>query len=146
MRRVLLAVAFVVAGSSSTWSAEPSAVGSWRTIDDATGRERSVVRIVEQGGVLTGRVVSTVDPADARRLCDLCDDDRKGQPLIGLEIMRGMRADGDGWSGGRVLDPQTGSVYRGEIHLIDNGARLVLRGYIGISLFGRSQTWIRVVP
>ena len=140
---------FLCAGllvSLPAWSAEPSAVGSWRTVDDQTGRERSVVRIEARDGVLNGRVVSIIDPADAARRCDLCDDDRKGQPVVGLEIMRGMRPDGDGWSGGRVLDPQTGSVYRGEMHLIDNGARLVLRGYIGISLFGRSQTWIRVTP
>jgi uncharacterized protein (DUF2147 family) len=124
----------------------PSPAGNWRTFDDRTGKERGMVHIDDVDGRLTGRVVSTVDPADAAHVCDRCDDDRHGKPLIGLEIIRGMQPDGEGWSGGRVLDPETGGVYRGKMHLEDGGRRLVLRGYLGISLFGRSQTWVRAAP
>lgn len=128
-------------------AAPPSPVGSWRTFDDKTGRERSLVRIdATPSGTLMGRVVSTVDPAEAKHVCEKCDDDRKDQPVIGLEIIRGMVQDGDVWDGGRVLDPETGSVYHGTMRLEDGGQKLVLRGYIGISLFGRSQTWLRAVP
>jgi uncharacterized protein (DUF2147 family) len=127
-------------------AAGQSPAGNWRTFDDQTGKERGMVRIQDVGGVLTGSVVSTVDPAEANHVCDKCDDDRHGQKLIGLQIIRGMRPDGDGWSGGRVLDPETGGIYRGKMHLEDGGQKLVLRGYLGISLFGRSQTWIRASP
>ncbi len=121
-------------------------VGTWRTFDDHTGRERSLIQIDDKGGVLVGRVLSTVDPADSNHVCEKCDDDRKNKPIIGLEIIRGMRKDGDEWDGGRVLDPETGSVYHGTMHMEDGGEKLVLRGYIGISLFGRSQTWVRAAP
>lgn len=127
-------------------AAPASPAGNWRTFDDHTGKERGIVHIDDVGGVVTGRVVSTVDPADASKLCDKCDDDRRGQKLIGLEIIRGMRPDGDGWSDGRVLDPETGGIYRGKMHLEEGGQKLILRGYLGISLFGRSQTWLRASP
>lgn len=145
--RVLSALLFIVLLSTvPTWASGPSPAGNWRTFDDKTGRERGLVHIDEANGVVTGSVVSTVDPAEAAHFCDKCDDDRRGKPLIGLEIIRGMQADGEGWSGGRVLDPETGGIYRGKMHLEDGGSRLVLRGYLGISLFGRSQTWIRASP
>lgn len=145
--RVLSALLFIVLLSVvPTWARGPSPAGNWRTFDDQTGRERGLVHIDEKNGVVTGSVVSTVDPAEAAHVCDKCDDDRRGKPLIGLEIIRGMQADGEGWSGGRVLDPETGGIYRGKMHLEDGGSRLVLRGYLGISLFGRSQTWIRASP
>lgn len=144
MMRLILALTLLLAGP--VLAAGPSPVGIWRTIDDKTGRERSLVQIEETDGVLHGRVLSTVDPADAAHVCEKCDDDRKGQPVIGLEIIRGMRPDGDSWGEGRVLDPETGHIYHGTMRLEDGGRKLVLRGYIGISLFGRSQTWLRAAP
>jgi uncharacterized protein (DUF2147 family) len=132
--------------SASAQTVSPSPVGTWRTFDDRTGKERSLVRIEVAGGVLTGRIVATIDPVDGARTCTGCDDDRKGKPVIGLEIIRGMGLEGDVWTGGRVLDPETGSVYRGTMHLEDGGQKLVLRGYVVIPLFGRSQTWLRAAP
>ncbi len=72
-----------------------------------------------------------------------CTDDRKDKPVQGLQIIRGMQPDGDAWTGGTILDPETGTIYRCSMHLADGGRTLVVRGYIGISLLGRSQTWIR---
>lgn len=138
---VLLAFAPPLAHASG-----PSPAGNWRTFDDHTGKERGMVHIDDAGGVVTGRVLSTLDPAEADHVCDKCEDDRRGHKLIGLEIIRGMRPDGDGWSDGRVLDPESGGIYRGKMHLEDGGRKLVLRGYLGISLFGRSQTWLRASP
>jgi uncharacterized protein (DUF2147 family) len=146
MRLSSAALFAVLLATVPAWASGPSPAGNWRTFDDKTGRERGLVHIDEANGVVTGRVVSTVDPAEAAHVCDKCDDDRRGKPLIGLEIIRGMQPDGEGWSGGRVLDPETGGIYRGKMHLEDGGSRLVLRGYLGISLFGRSQTWIRASP
>jgi uncharacterized protein (DUF2147 family) len=147
MSRVVLAV-MVLLAAATPWAdaAGLSPAGNWRTFDDRTGKERGMVHIDDAGGVVTGRVLSTLDPAEADHVCDKCDDDRHGQKLIGLEIIRGMRPDGDGWSDGHVLDPETGGIYRGKMHLEDGGQKLVLRGYLGISLFGRSQTWVRAAP
>ena len=121
----------------------PSPVGLWRTFDDKTGRERGLVRIWEQDGSLYGSIVSTVDPAEAKRSCDKCRDDRRGRPIIGLNIIRGLKQDGDRWAGGEILDPENGQTYRCSLRLEDDGRKLTVRGYLGLSLFGRSQVWRR---
>jgi uncharacterized protein (DUF2147 family) len=118
-------------------------VGSWRTFDDRTGLERGLVAIEERAGVLTGRIVGIRNASEATRTCEACTDWRKDQPILGMTIMTGMRAAGAGWGGGEILDPQTGSIYRCFMRLEDGGAKLIIRGYIGVSLFGRSQTWLR---
>ncbi len=125
-------------------AAQPATpVGIWRTFDDRTGRERGAVAIEQQGSVLTGRIIDTADPADASRVCGNCKDARKDRPIVGLVILTGMRPDGDEWTGGEILDPETGSVYRCTLRLEAGGTKLNVRGYVGLSLFGRSQTWIR---
>lgn len=118
-------------------------VGLWRTFDDNTGRERGLVRIWQQNGMLFGSVEGTVDPAEGNRTCEKCRDDRHGKPILGLNIIRGLKQEGDRWTGGEILDPQNGQTYRCWIRLEDAGRKLVLRGYVGISLLGRSQVWLR---
>ena len=140
--RVLFILLALCGAASAQGAASP--VGLWRTVDDKTGRESGAVRVFEAGGALYGRIERITDPARAGLSCTLCEDDRKGKPLIGLDIMRGMKRDGDVWDGGTVLDPQTGGIYKGSMRLDDGGRKLVLRGYIGISLLGRSQTWLRL--
>ncbi|MGI4941974.1 MAG: DUF2147 domain-containing protein [Janthinobacterium lividum] len=120
-----------------------SPIGLWRTIDDKTGKETGAVRIVESGGALYGRIERITDPARAGLSCIKCTDDRKNKPLIGLDIMRGLKRDGDVWDGGTILDPETGSTYKSSVRLDEGGQKLVVRGYLGVSLLGRSQTWIR---
>ncbi len=120
-----------------------SPVGLWRTVDDKTGRENGAVRIFESNGALYGRIERITDPARAGLSCVKCSDDRKNKPLIGLDIMRGLKRDGDVWDGGTILDPETGSTYKSSVRLDNNGQKLVVRGYLGVSLLGRSQTWIR---
>lgn len=122
----------------------PSPLGLWRTMDDRTGRERGLVRIYESGGTLNGRIEAVLDPAEAHRTCDLCEGDRRGQPAIGLEFLRGLRPDGQGgWDHGEVLDPETGRIYRGSARLGEGGRTLILRGSVLGGLLGRSQTWVR---
>jgi uncharacterized protein (DUF2147 family) len=118
-------------------------VGHWRTFDDRTGLERGLVAIEERTGVLTGRIVGIRNVSEATRICVACKDGRKDQPILGMTIITGMRSDGDGWDGGEILDPQTGSIYRCSMRLEDGGTKLIVRGYVGVSLFGRSQTWLR---
>jgi len=121
-----------------------SPVGLWKTIDDKSGRARSAVRIYEEGGRLFGRIERGYDPAEDARICTLCSDERRGKPLRGMVIMRNLRADGDEYVDGDILDPDNGTVYRCKLRLADGGRALVVRGYVGVSLFGRSQTWERL--
>ena len=141
----LLSFALLSAGLAPvTLAAQPATpVGRWRTFDDKTGLERGLVAIEPQGGALIGRIVGTTDPQEAARVCQECKGARRNQPILGLTILTGMRPDGDGWSGGEILDPETGSVYRCSMQLSGDGVRLTVRGYLGVSLFGRSQTWLR---
>lgn len=145
MRSALLAVtavAFALTPLASSHGADLSPVGTWRTFNDV-GRETGAVTISEDGGVLSGSIAAIDDPAKAGATCRKCTDDRKDKPVLGMQIIRGVRADGDQWDGGEILDPENGKVYRVKMHMADGGAKLVLRGFIGVSLFGRSQTWVR---
>jgi uncharacterized protein (DUF2147 family) len=125
-------------------AAQSSPVGLWICVDDHTGQELGVIRIFDRDGTLSGAIESTPDPADARRVCDKCRDDRHGRALLGLDFLRGLRPDASGgWSGGEILDPDTGQVYRASARLVDSGRKLEVRGYVLMSLLGRSQVWIR---
>jgi len=122
-----------------------SPVGEWRTIDDATHEPKAVIRIFEQGGALYGVLEkSLLSVPPPQKTCDQCSDDRKGKPILGMDIIRGLRKDGDQWDGGTILDPQQGKVYKCKMSLQPGGLKLEVRGYIGISLLGRTQTWERV--
>ena len=120
-----------------------SPVGSWKTFDDKTGAARAIVRIYEQDGKLFGRIEQSFTPGAESRVCVACTDERKNQPIIGLIIVRNMHPDGADYAGGDILDPESGSLYHCKMHLEQGGERLVVRGYIGFSLLGRSQTWQR---
>ncbi|MCE4556315.1 DUF2147 domain-containing protein [Roseateles cellulosilyticus] len=121
-------------------------VGLWKTIDDDGKTAKSLVRISEQGGTLVGNIDKLLDPKDpADAKCDKCTDDRKDQPVVGLQIIRSVKAEGDGvWGGGEILDPNNGKTYRTRLKPVDAGRKLEVRGYIGAPLFGRTQTWVRV--
>ncbi len=130
-------------GASSVAADASSPIGLWKTFDDKTGSARAIVRIYEQQGKLFGRIERSFTPGAETRVCAVCTDERKNQPIIGLLIIRNIRLlDGD-YGGGDILDPETGSVYRCKFHLDQGGTRLVVRGYIGISLLGRTQYWQR---
>jgi uncharacterized protein (DUF2147 family) len=130
----------------TAWAAAvpASPIGTWKTIDDKTGKERGIVRIYAKDGLLFGRIEQTFTPGGETRVCVLCTDERKNQPIIGLLVVRNMKPDGAEYSGGDILDPESGSVYRCKMHLEQNGTRLVVRGYLGFALLGRTQTWQRL--
>ena len=131
--------------SSGEWSSSGgSPVGLWRTVDDRTGRERSLVRIIDSGdGVLVGRVEKVLEAVPPNAICEKCDDDRRNQPVIGLEIIRGLKPRGGVWADGRILNPEDGKIYHLKATPLDGGQKLEMRGYIGLPLFGRTQVWIR---
>jgi uncharacterized protein (DUF2147 family) len=123
-----------------------SPLGEWKTFDDKTGKERALVRIYEQDGKLFGKIERSFTPGAEKRVCAVCTDERKDQPMLGLIIIRNMKRTDDGYGGGDILDPDTGTVYRCKLHVDATGTKLVVRGYIGISLLGRTQTWERQSP
>lgn len=142
------AIAVLLGVWSASAAAQDSPVGLWKTVDDTTGREKGLVRIVAENGALSGRIEGTLDPNGPKhRTCDQCSDDRKGQPLLGMTIVRGVRPSSNEaglWEGGDILDPDSGKVYRVRLRLLQDGKALEVRGYIGIALLGRTQIWQRV--
>ena len=140
-----LVVAFVfVVASGRALSGQATPAGTWHTISDVTHQPKGIVEIWEVNGEFRGKVVRSLEPGhDVSPICDDCPGEKKGKPVWGMEILWGLRADGDAWSGGQILDPDTGKIYKAKMHLEEGGKKLVVRGYIGISLLGRSQTWIR---
>jgi len=130
-----------VAGSAL---AQMTPLGTWHTIDDKTNEVKSEVQITESGGVLTGKVTTLLRKgANQAAVCDECSDDRKGKPVLGLEIIRGAKkADGkDVWEDGKITDPENGKAYSLKMTPVDGGKKLDLRASIGP--FGRTQTWVR---
>jgi uncharacterized protein (DUF2147 family) len=122
-----------------------SPVGLWRTIDDTTGKPRALVRLFEKDGRIFGRIEKALEAsATNNEVCDLCTDERRGLPKIGMMIIRDMRRDGEVWDGGDILDPDNGKVYRCRLRVVDDNRSLEVRGFIGFSLLGRTQMWERV--
>jgi len=120
-----------------------SPIGLWKTVDDKTGMPRAIVRIYVEDGKFFGRIEQSFLAGAEARVCTLCTDERKNQPIIGLLIIRNVSLRDGEYGGGDILDPENGSVYRCKFHLEKEGTVLVVRGFIGISLLGRSQTWLR---
>lgn len=131
-----------------------SPVGLWQTISDTDGKPRGLVEIRERDGVLAGRIVGTLRADESLdKLCEVCPGERKGQKLLGMTILSGLRRESDSgkdgqaeearWSGGEILDPDNGRTYRVHLTLEDGGRTLRVRGYIGVSLLGRTQRWQR---
>jgi uncharacterized protein (DUF2147 family) len=127
--------------------AQASPVGVWKTIDDKTKTERAIIRISESGGVFTGKLEKLL-AADAKpdAVCDKCADDRKDKPIVGMEIVRGVKkAEAENtWDGGTILDAGEGKIYKVRLQTADSGKKLEVRGYVGAPLLGRTQTWMRV--
>ncbi|HZF81435.1 MAG TPA: DUF2147 domain-containing protein [Rubrivivax sp.] len=146
MKRNLLAMLALVSACGAAL-AQATPVGVWKSIDDKTKTERSQVRISESGGVLSGRIeklLATDAKPDAK--CDKCEDDRKDKPIVGMEIIRGVKkAEAENtWEGGTILDPAEGKVYKVRLQTADGGKKLEVRGYVGTPMLGRTQTWVRV--
>ena len=127
--------------------AQATPAGAWKTIDDSTKKEKSLVRIVETGGVYTGKVERVLDPDSPKdAVCKDCVDERKDKPVVGMTILRNVKASTDDkavFEGGDILDPNNGKVYKVRLKVVDEGKRLEVRGYIGTPMLGRTQTWVR---
>ena len=144
MHKILATLLLAAAGGAF---AQATPVGVWKTIDDKTGAEKAQIRIREDGGLLSGTIEKLLAPdAKPDAVCDKCSDERKDKPMIGLEVLRGVKkAEADNlWDGGTILDAAEGKVYKVRLQPVDDGKKLEVRGYVGLPLLGRTQTWIRV--
>lgn len=141
-----LGVLALCAIMSQAWADDGSPVGLWKNIDDATGKPKALIRITEANGELTGKIEKLfMEPGeDQNPKCEKCEDTRKNQPVLGMTILTGLKRDGDEYTGGHILDPNNGKVYKSKMHLDDNGKKLNVRGYIGMPMLGRSQIWLRM--
>ncbi len=123
-----------------------SPAGLWKPIDDKPKQPRSLFGIVEKDGVFEGRVEQLLNRQpddDPEGLCRKCPGERKDKPIVGMSILWGLKRDGDAFKGGEILDPKNGKTYSCKMTLVDGGQKLDVRGFIGVSLIGRTQTWLR---
>ena len=145
MKTTLIALA--LASLSLAAAAQSTPAGLWKTIDDDGKTEKSLVRIAENAGTFSAKVEKIFEAAKQDARCEECSDERKNQPVLGMTIVKGVRANLDDkalWDGGEILDPNNGKTYKVRMKPIDGGKRIEVRGYIGAPLLGRTQTWIRV--
>lgn len=146
MKRFILVLLFLLAVSVPLFAADLSSpVGKWMTIDDKSGKPGGIIRIEQVDGEYKGWIEKIFpDPGeDPNPTCQLCDGERKNKPVVGLNFMWGITKQGEEYRGGEILDPRTGKIYRARMKLEDGGKKLNVRGFIGISLLGRSQVWHR---
>jgi uncharacterized protein (DUF2147 family) len=139
----LAVLAMLAPWPGSACAQTPGPAGLWTTYSDSTGKPDGLVRITEANGVFTGIVVGVLSATDPSPVCDLCEGELKGKPVVGMAILRGLRREGESYGGGTILDPDDGRIYRCKALLRDSGARLEIRGYLGAAIFGRTQVWVR---
>lgn len=141
MKNMLITLALLYC--SQLFAQNPDVVGKWTTIDDETGKPKSVVEIFRDGDVVKGKIIELINPSEPNPTCKDCPGDKNGKPVQGMEIIWGMKEKkaGKEWGDGEILDPKKGKVYRCKLKL--DGDKLEVRGFIGFSLLGRSQTWQR---
>jgi uncharacterized protein (DUF2147 family) len=127
--------------SQSSWS---QIVGKWKTIDDETNQPKSIVEIWKSSdGMYYGKIMKLFDETKKDNVCNKCDpkDPRYKQKIVGLKIIMGMKKTAENeWSGGTILDPNNGKVYKCKLYR--EGKNLMVRGFIGVSVIGRTQTWL----
>lgn len=150
-KKIVTAIAgwAVMAGMTFAAPLESSSpVGFWKTIDDVTGKPKSIVQISKgQDSQLIGKVVRLFPKQGedvTKKVCKACAGSLHDKPIVGMEILKGLVPDGGQWVNGKILDPANGKTYSCSARLAANGEKLRVRGFIGMPLFGRSQTWERV--
>lgn len=124
-----------------SWS--QSILGKWKTIDDVTGKEKGIVEIYEHKGKIYGKIIDIFE-ADKKHLkCDKCQGEDKGKPILGLNIIKGLVKNGEVYDSGKIIDPKNGKSYNCKVSF-EGKDKLIVRGFVGISILGRSQTWTRL--
>lgn len=146
-RLVLTAGALALTlGSLGAFAQDGTPVGVWKTIDDESGKPKSLIRISEVNGELRGTIEKLYrEPGeDPNPKCEKCEGPLKDQPVVGMTILTGMKKDGTEYNGGQIVDPKNGKTYKSKMTVVNGGKKLDVRGYIGVPMLGRTQTWERV--
>lgn len=144
MKAVLRSALLALLAIPALACAQEGALGRWRTIDDNTGKPRSIVEVYDAGnGTAAARVLQVLDPGRPEPLCDKCRGERRGKPVVGMVIAWDLRRSGERLEGGSILDPDNGKVYSVRMTPAAGGRKLEVRGFLGIALLGRTQVWLR---
>lgn len=152
LQKIIVAVGLILAFIQPVYAINlNSAVGFWQTKDPDTGKISSVVQIYKDKNddKYSGKIYKIIAEGSHKKtdLCVHCPGEQKNQPMLGLKLIRGMALSSESYyKGGHVLDPRDGKEYHAKMHVVDNGQTLKLRGYIGISWFGKTAVWTRVTP
>jgi uncharacterized protein (DUF2147 family) len=136
-----------MAVAHATGIVQESPIGYWKTIDDVTGAPKSIVKIWQtEDHILMGKVIKIFPKVgnDQNKLCTACQGSLRNQPIVGMLVVSGLKPKEKQWGNGEILDPENGKTYSCSIRVTENGKKLKVRGYIGLPLLGRSQTWERV--
>lgn len=142
MKKIKISILLVFLVSVFSLNAQ-SVIGKWKTFDDATGDAKSIVEITEKDGKIYGKVIEILNSEKKNAKCNNCPDSDKDKPVLGLYVIKGLSKDGKEYSNGKILDPSSGKLYKCTVSL-DGNDKLKVRGYVGISAFGRNQIWTRV--
>lgn len=145
MKKIIVA-AFLLLLNVGIFAEVHNPVGRWITYDDETGKAKSIVTIRIEEGTLFGKIDSLYieHGDDPDPICDECKGKNKDKQILGMTMLWDMKLKSDTWKSGKILDPENGKIYDCKINVIDGGEKLEVRGFLGISLLGRTQHWIRV--
>ncbi len=141
MKKIILLL--VILFSIITSIEAQSIFGKWKTLDTETGNTESIVEVYEKNGKAYAKIIEILNKENEARVCDACKGNNKNKPILGMVILKGLKQDGKEWNNGKILDPKNGKYYKCYITLV-NATKLKLRGYVGISLLGRTEYWYRV--
>lgn len=139
MKKIIFTIAFTIC--VFTINAQ-TIFGKWHSTNDDTGKVDSVIEMYEENGKAYAKIIEIKDPKRQKAVCDKCEGENKNKPILGLEILTGLKKDDDEWSGGEILDPRNGKVYKCYIELVKPN-KLKVRGFIGFSLLGKTKYWNR---
>ncbi|MNF26248.1 hypothetical protein D3C84_68770 [compost metagenome] len=142
MKKYILSLAALLF-STLFYSQNQSVLGRWRTIDDETGKPKSIIEIYEKSGKVYGKVIEILEEENKKKLCSNCSGEDKNKPILGMMIIKGLTKNGNEYSDGKILDPKNGNLYKCYISL-ESKDKLKVRGFYGIALIGRTQYWYRV--
>ncbi len=140
MKNIFLTLALVL--STTIYGIAQDVTGKWKTIDDKSGEAKSIVEVFKKNGKVYGKVIKILDPTKQGEICKNCPGELNGKKILGMTIINDLEKNGNEYSGGTVLDPNNGKVYKCLMALEEPNI-LKVRGYVGISLIGRSQYWVR---